>query len=464
MNQVGELKYSKFGMVEALKLLSSIVGNEMPNSLIYGRFYRNKYKYLIKSQNFSKEKIKDIQFEKLKIIVTTCFNRNLFYHRYYKEHGFTPECLKTISDINKIPTINKSIVKQNIELISSTSSKMYFVSGSHTGGTSSTPMYFPETIVSKVFERAFYTRFLDWHGICETDKKITFKGGYSDTSFNWLYNPLLKSIIFRLRDISEEPFKKISKIVQKIKPKAIVYSYPSLVYAYALMINQGILPKPASLENIICSSETIHSYQIKEIESAFNTTPIDSYGQNERVSLVQQCPQKEYHIIPEYGITEILDENNNHVVKEGKTGEITGTGFLNSAFPLIRYKTDDFAVLGSKQNCSCGLPFQRLKKIIGRCGDFLKTEDGTWFSAPIIEFTIDNFKNFKDIQLVQKNIKQVTVLLNPDDNYTSGDGKKVISDLTKRTHNRIEFTLKIVDHINKPKNFKKRLIVSEIDQ
>ncbi len=449
--------------INSINILASIIGNKIPNRLIYGNTYKKKYIELIQSQYFNEKKIRYIQFAKLKSLVTYCYNNNKFYSAFYRQHGFSPDSLKDLSDLIKIPSTNKLIVKENIQDIAVPLSLKYFVTITHTGGTSSTPMHFPETLESKIFERVFYSRFFTWHELNEAEIKISFKGGDANTNKDFRYNPFLKSFVFIFSDISDERFIRISRILQKIQPKAIVSSYPSLVYAYARMINKGKIPKLNSIEKIFCSSEMMHSYQIKEIKTAFSITPVDSYGHNERVSLIQQCPKHQYHIIPEYGITEILDEKNLPVLREGEIGEITSTGFLNRAFPLIRYKTDDFAVLGQKHLCECGLPFKRIKKIHGRCGDFLKTDNGKLYSAPIIEFTIDNFHNVKDIQLVQNRINNVTILLCPDNNFSSSDGKKIITDLTNRTHQRIKYNLKIVNEIVRPKNLKKRLIVSSIE-
>ena len=60
--------------------------------------------------------------------------------------------------------------------------------------------------------------------------------------------------------------------------------------------------------------------------------------------IFSQCEYGKYHISPEYGIAEVVDENCN-AVQSGKMGELICTGFLNNAMPFIRYKTGDSVVL-----------------------------------------------------------------------------------------------------------------------
>ena len=449
---------------DTAKIFSARLFDKIPNSLIYGKMYRKTRKFLDESQYYDRDQINEIQFSKLKEIVSECYRKCPFYGCFYKEHGFSPEMLKDITDINKIPLIDKSIVKNEIKNISIPLPFKYFVSMSRTGGTSTSPMIFPETIEAKVLERAFNDRLYYWHGLKDTDPKISFKGGHAGPKVSWYYSPFLKSIILTFWDISAERIKAYSKVIEKIQPKAIVASYPSLVYTFAKTINEKLIPKPKPIRMIFCSSETLFPYQISEVEKAFGIIPIDYYGQNERVSLIQQCMNHEYHIIPEYGITEILDENNKQLTKEGDVGEIVGTGFLNRAFPLIRYKTGDFAVVGSNNTCSCGLPYKRIKRIEGRSGDFLRTDDGMSFSATVMESTIDNFKSLKDVQLIQNTIDQVDILLCPDNGYTVSDGENLTRNLTYRTAKRIRFRLKIVDEIPRPKNSKKRFIISKLEE
>jgi len=448
-------------MPDTVKILNGRLFTKIPNSLIYGKVYRNARKFLEETQHYTKEQIEEMQFLKLKKIVSECYNRSPFYRRFYKEHGFSPGMLKDLSDINKIPPIDKSIVRKEIKNIAIPLSFKYFVSMSRTGGTCTSPMVFPEILEAKIWERAFIDRFYSWHNLKDTDPKISFKGGHAGPKVAWYYSPFLKSTVFTFWDIFEERIKTYSEIIQKIKPKAIVASYPSLVYAFARAINKGLIPKLESIKIIFCSSETLFPYQIKEIEAAFGIKPIDYYGQNERVSLIQQCVNRQYHIIPEYGITEILDENNRPITNG--VGEIVGTGFLNRAFPLIRYKTGDFAVINLNKTCSCGLSYTCIEKIEGRSGDFLKTDNGMAFSPTVIESTVDNFKHFKDIQFIQNSINQVDILLCPDNGYDMTDGENLVRDLTYRTKNRIKFRLKIVEKIPRPKNSKKRLIISKIE-
>ena len=77
---------------------------------------------------------------------------------------------------------------------------------------------------------------------------------------------------------------------------------------------------------------------------------------------------------PEYGFMEVLGENGTEV-REGEEGEIVATGFDNFVMPLIRYRTQDFAIRSGNQ-CVCGLQFPMLRKVMGRAEDYIYLNDG----------------------------------------------------------------------------------------
>ena len=453
--------YSKFP--SPIKIYGQRFFNRIPNAFIYGGSYRQLRASLENSQHCSKDEIRAKQFSELKRIISEYYAKSRFYSRFYAKHGFSPEHLKDWSDIEKIPLIDKSIVRTQTRNLSIPLPFREIVFLSHTGGTSS-PMFFPETMKARIFERAFVDRFYSWHGLDEEEPKVTLKGIGMMPGQSWFYSPFLKSTVLPFLEISIEQLKKYAPVIQRIKPKAFVFSYPSLVYSYARAIKKGFVPKPASIKMIFCSSEVMLPYQKEEIEEVFGVVPISYYGQNEKVSLIQECPYHESHVIPEYGITEILDQENKHVTEEGQIGEIVGTGFLNRAFLLIRYKTEDFAIKGPDRACPCGLPYDRVINIEGRSGDFLRTDNGIFLSPAMLEFTVDHMSHITDIQLVQTSIHQVNILLCPDVDFEEKDAEELVMELRKRTKDRIKFELKIVDSIARPLNAKKRLIISELDQ
>ena len=442
------------------KISLANIFNNIPNSLIYGNTYKNELKKLLSSEQLSIEEINSIQFSNFKTSITNAYKHTQFYSDLYKLYKIIPDDIKCPDDINIIPTTDKKTIRVNLDDLLQKNKRFYLKS--NTGGTTSSPLSFPESLSSKIKERAYLARFYQWHGISEYAKKISLKSAYNISGSRWFYNPFLKSFIFPVSDISINSMLNISLVINTIKPTAITNSYPSLVYMYARYINKGLIEKPSSIKNIFCSSETLFEYQIHEIKKAFGCRPVDHYGQNERISLIQQCKDYQYHIIPEYGYTEIVDKNGRRLLQEGEIGEIVGTSFLNEAFPLIRYRTGDYAVVGPEKPCNCGLPYQRIRSIEGRYGDFIKLNNGTSISPTSLEFVTDKVGNINDIQLIQNDYNTVDILVVPDKLFDENCKRLIVDKLTTATDHKLNFKLVLVDYIKRPRNMKKRFVISNI--
>src|SRR5207249_133332 len=105
------------------------------------------------------------------------------------------------------------------------------------------------------------------------------------------------------------------------------------------------------------------------LSTAQNKPPFYRYNYFEK-----QVYFSAYHINPDAGIIEVLDEHL-EPVKVGMTGTVYCTGFLNYDQPLIRYNIGDEIVL-SLHACTCGRAMPVVDEIIGRIEDIVIGKDG----------------------------------------------------------------------------------------
>ena len=84
----------------------------------------------------------------------------------------------------------------------------------------------------------------------------------------------------------------------------------------------------------------------------------------------------------------------------GETGQIVSTSLYNFAMPIIRYRFQDLATMGTACNCGRGLP--RLLEIIGRKSSLLMSPDSTLYSPPISTRHICNLCGAREWQLDQQ--------------------------------------------------------------
>jgi len=217
----------------------------------------------------------------------------------------------------------------------------------------------------------------------------------------------------------------------------------------------GVYPKA-----IITSAETLLDYQRDIIERAFKCKVYDQYGCTEQSLFVSQCEKGTYHIHPEHGIVEIINDQGDEV-KPGEMGKVVCTSFVNKAMPLIRYDLGDTAIKGDDY-CVCGRKFPTIDKIYGRQDDFIHTPDGRKVGR--LDPIFKGLSSIKLAQVIQTKLDEITVKLIPGQTYAHTDGQVVQEELQKRVGSQIKINVELVKEIEKTQAGKFRAVISMINK
>ena len=248
------------------------------------------------------------------------------------------------------------------------------------------------------------------------------------------------------------------KALEKIQP-VYIDSFPSAISAIAKYLVENSIEIKLHLKAIITSSETLYLEQRELIEKAFRTKVVDQYGSAEMVAFIGQCENGNYHVNPEYGIVELLDEDGKPV-EEGETGQLVVTGFLNNVMPLIRYQIGDSAVF-SLENCTCGRNFQVIKELSGREDEQIRTRDGRSISR--LASIFKGMPLIKEAQIIQNDIDNIVVKVVRAPGYEEWMQKDFIKELKKRVGYEINVSVNYVNSIPRTKNGKFRSVISHVN-
>lgn len=110
-----------------------------------------------------------------------------------------------------------------------------------------------------------------------------------------------------------------------------------------------------------------------QIEQLLGIKAYDIYGLSEIAGpgVSFECPEQSgMHINEDHFLPEIIDPDTGAVLPDGEQGELVFTCISKEALPLVRYRTRDIAVLTRKQ-CSCGRTLVKMLKPCGRTDDML---------------------------------------------------------------------------------------------
>lgn len=111
----------------------------------------------------------------------------------------------------------------------------------------------------------------------------------------------------------------------------------------------------------------------KQIEQSLAIDALDIYGLSEVMGpgVSYECMEKGgLHINEDHFIAEIIDPQTGAVLPPGEKGELVFTSLTKEALPLLRYRTRDITYIDDER-CACGRTFARMHRVMGRTDDML---------------------------------------------------------------------------------------------
>jgi len=138
----------------------------------------------------------------------------------------------------------------------------------------------------------------------------------------------------------------------------------------------------------------------------------NTYGHTEgAVVAITNSGSNQMHLMPQIGITEIVNEKDEVLTEPGQRGRIIVTGFNNNVFPFIRYRTDDFAVIGENEKESI-LHYDPIKSVEGRLQDYIISKSNALVPAAPLLFDYNfDWSQVERFQIVQDSPGEIMILI-----------------------------------------------------
>jgi phenylacetate-CoA ligase len=416
----------------------------------------NKQRDINNRYSYDHDEMMQIRDNRLSSFINFASRYVPYYKDIFQREKIHPDDIQSINDLKILPIITKGDVKNNWNLFLPENINEINYHISRTSGTTGSGLKVAITRDASQEVWAVILRFRKWHGL-QSDVWSAHFGGreivakQQDYPPYWRYNIPGKQIIFSGYHMNERSLEDYVKEIIKRKIEWI-HGYPSLI---ALLANY-IVDHNIKIENIVkwvtTGSENLLPHQRNIIRIAFNVTPRQQYGLTELVAHFSECEYGRFHVDEDFSAVEFIrnDEDNSY--------KIIGTNFSNYAMPLIRYETNDLAIIA--KSCECGRPGRVVDKIDGRHEDYIVLKDGTRHGriAGIFKF----MENIKEAQIYQKEPGKVIIKIVPSSNYSKKDDDMLKENLKQRYHGKLDITFEHKDKIERTKSGKLRFVVSEI--
>ena len=412
----------------------------------------------------SPAQLDELQFDKLKALLTHAGKNIPFYAKRFIDAGFNPAKMQSIEDLKIVPLLTKDEIRQNLHEMT----WLNCPGGLHrynTGGSSGQPLIFYFDRRRQAYDAAARALTHRWWGIDVGDKEVYLWGSPLEITkqdrIKDLRDRLTNQILLSAFELSPAQFHSYVKRIERFKPRCL-FGYPSSIDLFCRMAKQhGYDLSRLGIKVVFSTAEVLYEHQKKNISEALGGIPVvDGYGSREGGFISHECRQGSMHIMDPNVIVEYLRDG--HPVRPGEDGEIVVTHLDNWAVPFIRYRTQDVAQFDDKP-CTCGRHLSIMKKIQGRTTDFVVTPNGRWQHALSVIYVVRDIEGVAEFKIIQEDVDNVRVLLVVDENIYPADGNdRIMKGFKKRMGDEVRVSIERVDEIPRDASGKYRYVVSRV--
>ena len=331
----------------------------------------------------SREEIRRIQSERLVKQVKNVWDNVPMYRKRMEEKGLTPEDIKSVDDLHKLPFIEKDDLRNEYPygLLARPLSECVRIQS--TSGTTGRRVV------------AFYTQNdIDlWEDCCA--RAIVAAGGTKEDVCHVSYGYGLftggpglnggshKVGCLTLPMSSGNTERQIQFMTDL--GSTILCCTPSYAAYLAESIHEKGVRAQIKLKAGIFGAEAWTEEMRHDIEEKLGIKAYDIYGLTEisGPGVSFECEaQTGMHVNEDHFIPEIINPVTGEVLPYGEKGELVFTSISKEAFPLMRYRTRDICIL-SEEKCSCGRTHVKMSKPLGRSDDMLIVKGVNVFPSQI---------------------------------------------------------------------------------
>lgn len=427
--------------------------------------YRKYLKFFESSADWSNTEIDKWQFQKTYEIVKYAYQHVPFYKKYYDENNVDIEKINNWNDFEKLPCIDKEMVKKNGELLYSDEYKKIPCRFDYTGGSTGQPMKF--LVDEDLYQRedAIYRYYWRSLGFDVGSKCVVLRGRKIFTEKNhkvYEFNQFWNYMYLDSSYLNDEYFELYDKAIRNYRAKNI-QAYPSSIILLARLYEQNGIKAP-KFERIILSSENVSETDIGYLKRVFQCHCIyNQYGHSEKAVIALQLPDgKSLAFDPFYGYFELLNDENNNIVSPDILGEITATGF-NKSMPLIRYRTSDMAYLSDETSSSYMKYWKKISGIEGRLQEFIYTKSGRAVSVCTVGGAhISELNSILDMQYEQLEKGKLIIDVLAKGTLDDQIKKQISKEYEELFNGDITCDVKQVDRIKRTSRDKKIMLITNL--
>ncbi len=342
-----------------------------------------------KEETLPREEIEKIQLERLQETVNRVYNKVPAYRKKMEEAGVTPDDIKELKDLAKLPFVTKQDMRDNYPFGLFAVDRDSLVRIHASSGTTGKPTVVGYTQGDLETWTDCVSRIACMGGASSHDvAQICFGYGMFTGALGLHYG--LENIGATIVPSSTGNSEKQIMYMKDFETSLLVATPSYALRLAEVARSMGVEPeRDLSVKIALVGSELLTDAMREEMHKVWGKDIFitSNYGMSELMGpgvsgeCLEHCGM---HINEDYFIPEIINPETGEVLPIGEQGELVITCIKKEGLPLIRYRTKDITRL-FYDKCKCGRTFCRMENLSGRSDDMLKIRGVNVFPSQIEE-------------------------------------------------------------------------------
>ena len=319
-----------------------------------------------------REEIAALQCYRLIRMVRRVYENVPFYRKKLDEMGIQPGDIRTLDDLRRLPFTYKQDLRDNYPygLFAVPQAQLARIHAS--SGTTGKQTVVGYTHNDLKIWGEITARALSAAGVTAEDF-VHISYGYGLFTGGLGLHEGATTLGASVIPVSTGNTKRQIQIMQDFGSNCLCCTPSYAMHIAETMQQMGVDPSSLKLRAGIFGAEPWTEAMRRRIEEMMHIRAYDIYGMSELMGpgVAYECSAQDgMHINEDHFIVEVIDPETGEPVPDGEKGELVFTCISKEALPLIRYRTRDISAV-TREKCSCGRTFLRMKKPQGRTDDML---------------------------------------------------------------------------------------------
>ena len=320
----------------------------------------------------SRDEMHALQSKRLQKLVALVYHNVPFYRNKMQEMDLSPDDIRNIDDIVKLPFTTKQDLRDNYPcgLQAAPASEIVRVHAS--SGTTGNPTIVGYTRRDLSVWSEVMSRCLAAYGVTREDTfSVSYGYGLFTGGLGAHYG--VENLGATVIPASTGNTEKHVRLIRDLGITGIACTPSYALYLAETVERMGLTKDDIKLRIGAFGAEPWTDNMRKEIEERLGLKGYNLYGLSEIMGpgVSFECQEQNgSHINEDHFYPEIINPETLEQLPSGQQGELVFTTLTKEGMPLLRYRTKDLCSL-MEGTCACGRTSVRMSRIMGRSDDML---------------------------------------------------------------------------------------------